>query len=65
MSAVKTATTNELIIENQRLTKFPLCIHYNNAIGCYKRIIREHVILNSHKFGIHDKFYRLHSIALD
>ena len=64
-STVETATINELIVETHRLTKFPLCIHQDNTMGCYDRIIRKYVFLNSRKFGIRDNFCKFYSIAHD
>ena len=61
--AVETATIDQLIIETQRLTKFPLCIHQDDAMGCYARIIRSHAILNSCKFGIPDNICKEYSIT--
>ena len=49
-----------MIIEMYRLTRNPLCIHQYNAMGCYDRIIRNHAILCSRKFGIPDSIYKLH-----
>ena len=65
MSAIETATLNELIIESHRLTKKPLCIHQDDAMGCYDRIIRTHATINSRKFGIPDNIYKLHLKAHD
>ena len=65
MSAVETATINEIIIDTHRLTKVPLCIHQDDAKACYDRIIRSHAILNSRKFGIPDNICRLYSITHD
>ena len=56
--AVEIATIDKVILETQRLTKFPLCIHQDDAMGCYDRIIRSHAILNSSKFGIPDNIYK-------
>ena len=50
ISAVETATINELIIEHHRLTRQTLCIHQDDAMGCYDRIIRGHATLSSRKF---------------
>ena len=65
MSAVETATINEIIIDTHRLTKVPLCIHQDDAKACYDRIIRSHAILNSRKFGIPNNICRLYSITND
>ena len=43
MSAIETATLSQLIIGSHRLTKHPLCIHQDDAMGCYDRIIKEHM----------------------
>ena len=59
-SAIETATLNELIIESHRLTKYPLCIHQDDAMGCYDRIIRIHATINSRKFCIPDDIYKIH-----
>jgi len=64
-SAIETATLNELIIESYRLTKQSLCIHQDNAMVCYARIIRTHVTINSRKFGIPDNVCILHLKAHD
>ena len=64
MSAVETATINEIMIDTHRLTKVPLCIHQDDAKACYDRIIRSHAILNSRKFGIPDNICRLYSILM-
>ena len=63
--AIETATIDQLIIETHRLTKHPLCIHQDDAMGCYDRIIRSHAILNSRKFGIPDNICKVYSIAHD
>ena len=61
--AVETGTIDQLIIETHRLTKYPLCIHQDDAMGCYDRIIRSHAILNSRKFGIPNNICKVYSIA--
>ena len=43
MSAIETATLSQFIIESHKLTKHPLCIHQDDAMGCYDRIIKEHM----------------------
>ena len=63
MSAVETATINELIIEYHRLTRQILCIYQDDAMGCYDRIIRGHATLSSTKFMIPDNICKVHSIA--
>ena len=65
MSAIETVTLNELIIKSHRLTKHPVCIHQDDAIGCYDRIMRTHATINSRKFGIPDNICKLHQIAHD
>ena len=62
---VETGTIDQLIIETHRLTKYPLCIHQDDAMSCYYRIIRSHAILNSRKFGIPDNIFKVYSIAYD
>ena len=57
MSAIETATLNELILESHRLKKHPLCIHQDDAMECYDRIIRTHATINSRKFCIPDNIY--------
>ena len=61
--AVETATIEQLIIKTHGLTKFPLCIHQDDAMGYYGMIIRNHAILNSRKFGIPDNICKVYSIA--
>ena len=63
--AVETGTIDQLIIEAHRLTKYPLCIHQDDTMGCYDRIIRIHAILNSRKFGIPNNICKVYSIAHD
>ena len=65
MSAIETATLNELIIESHRLTKQPQCIHQDDAMRCYNRIIRTHATINNRKFGIPDNVCKLHLKAHD
>ena len=65
MRAVETKSPNELIIEYHRLTKQSLCIHQDDSMGCYDRIIRTHVFINSRKFSISDKIYKIHLQAHD
>ena len=47
------------------LTKYPLCIYQNDAMGCSDRIIRSHTTLNSHKFGIPNSICKVYSITHD
>ena len=63
--AIETGTIDQLVIENHRLTKYPMCIHQDDAKGCYDRIIRSHAILNSRKFGIPNNIWKVYSIAHD
>ena len=63
--AVETGTIDQLVIENQILTKYPLWIHQDDVIDCYDRIIRSHAILNSYKFGIPNNIWKFYSIAHD
>ena len=65
MSVIETATLNELIIESHRLMKHSLCIHQDNAMGCYDRIIRTHSKINSRKFCIPDNICKLHQKSHD
>ena len=65
MNAIETATLNELIIESHILTRHQLCIHQDDAMGCYDRIIRTHTTINSRKFGIPDNICKLHQTAHD
>ena len=65
MSAVEIATFDRIIIDIHRLTKQPLCIHHDDAMDCYGRIIRSHVILNSRKFGIPDNICKRYSVTHD
>ena len=60
---VETGTIDQLVIETRRLIKYPLCIHQNDAMGCYDRIIRSHAILNSRKFDIPNDICKVYSIA--
>ena len=59
-SAIEIETLNELIIESHRLTKQPLCIHQDDAMGYYDRIIRTHTTIDCRKFGISDNVCTLH-----
>ena len=52
MSTIDTTTINQSIIETHRLIKQPLCLHQDDAIRSYDKIIRPHAILHSRKFGI-------------
>ena len=60
MSAIETAILNELMIESHRLTKQPLCIHQDDTIGCYDRIIRTHATIKSRNYEIPDNVCKLH-----
>ena len=60
---VETGTIDQLVIETHRLAKFLLCIHQDDAMGCYDRIIRSHAILNNRKFGIPDNICKVYSIT--
>ena len=60
MSTIETETLNELIIESHRLTKHPLCIYQDDAMGCYDRIIRTYATINSRKCCIPDNICKLH-----
>ena len=63
MSAVETATINELIIKYHKLTRQTLCIHQDNTMGCYNWIIRGHVTLRSREWLILDNICKVHIIA--
>ena len=65
MSSIETAVIDELIKENHRITRETLCTHQDDAMGCYDRIIRNHVILNSRKYSIPENVCKVHSIAHD
>ena len=65
MSAIETAILNELMIESHRLTKQPLCIHQDDTMGCYDRIIRTHATIKSRNYEIPDNVCRLHLKAHD
>ena len=60
MSVVETSVINELILETHRIKGKDLCVHQDDCMGCYNRIIRNHAILNSRKFGIKDNICKLH-----
>ena len=47
-----------MIIEIHRFTRDSLCIHQDDAMGRYDRIIRNHAILCNQKFG--NNLYKLH-----
>ena len=61
--AAEIATIDQLIIKAHRLTKFPMCIHHDDAMGYYDRIIRSHAILNIRKFGIPNNICKVYIIA--
>ena len=65
MSAVETATINELIIEYHRLTRQHIMYTSRryDTMGCYDRIIRGYATLSSGKFLILDNICKVHSIA--
>ena len=63
--AVETGTIDQFVIETHRLTKYLLCIHQDDIMGCYDRIIRSRAILNSRKFGIPNNICKVYSIAYD
>ena len=44
---METAVIGELIKEYHRITREALCTHQDDAMGCYDRIICNHVIFNS------------------
>lgn len=62
MVVVDTATINELIIEYHILARHTLCIHQDDAMGCYDWIIRGHATLSSRKCLIPDNICKVHSI---
>ena len=49
MSSIEPVCINEMITEVHILTRTPLCIHRDDAKGCYDRIIRNHANLNNKK----------------
>ena len=61
--AVMTGTIDQLIIETHRLTKYPLYIHQDDAMGCYDRIIHSHAILNSRKLDIPNNICKVNKIS--
>ena len=63
MIAVERATINALVIEYNRLIRQTLCIHQDDAMGCYDRIIRGHATLSSREFLILDNVCKVHSIT--
>ena len=65
MSTVETATFDQTIIDIHCLTKQPICIHQEDAMSLYYRIIWSHAILSSRKFGIPDNIYRIYSVTHD
>lgn len=52
MSTVETSVINELILESHRIKQKYVYVQHDNAMGCYNRIIHNHVTLNSRIFGI-------------
>ena len=64
-SLIETAIIDELIKENHRITRETLCIHQDDAMGCYDRIICNHTTLNSRKYNIPENLCKVHSIAHD
>ena len=60
MSSIETATIDEMIVKVHRLSRNQLYIHQDNVMMYYDRIIRNHAILYSRKFGIPDNVYKLH-----
>ena len=60
MSSIEPAYINEMITEVHRLTGTPLCIHKDDAKGCYDRIIRNHANLNNKKFHIPDNVGKIY-----
>ena len=65
MSSIETTVINELIIAFHRLTQEQLCIHQDDAIGCFDRIIRNHAILNSRKYGVPQNTCKGHAQSID
>ena len=57
--SIEPACLNEMIIEVHRLTNTPLCIHQDDAKGCYDRIIRKHANYNNKKFPISDNIEKI------
>ena len=63
MSSIEPACINELISEVHRLTRTSLCIHQDDAKGCYDRIIRNHANLNNNKIHIPDNVGKIYCEA--
>ena len=63
MSAIETATINELIIEYHRITRQPLCTHQYNAAACYDRIVMHNDIISSRKYLIPDNACKVNNLA--
>ena len=60
MSSIEPTCLNEMITEVHRLTRTSLCIHQDDAKGCYDRIIRNHANLNNKKFLIPDNVRKIY-----
>ena len=63
MSSIEPACINKMITEVHRLARTPLCIHQDDAKGCYDRIIRNHANLNSNKILIPDNVGKIYCEA--
>ena len=61
MSAIKIARIDQLIIKAHLITSQPMCTHQDDVMGWYDRIIKNHVIINSRKYGIPENVCKLHS----
>ena len=63
MSSIEPACLNEMITEVHRLARTPLCLHQDDAKGCYDRIIQNHANLNNKKFLIPDNVGKIYCEA--
>ena len=63
MSAIETASINELIIEYHRITRQPIYIHQDDAAASFYRIIMNNAILSSKKYAIPDSACKVNYIA--
>ena len=63
MSSIEPVCLNEMITEVHSLARTPLCIHQDDAKGCYDHIIRNHANLNNKKFPIPDNVGKIYCEA--